>query len=946
MVDDDPALLAATARLLESAGYEVCSAADGETALAVVRSRTPGLALVDADLPGVDGFETCRRIKAETPGNGPFVAILTGSHITEDHRVQGLECGADDYLARPISDRELLARVALMLRLRASEGRVRALAQSWKTTVDSINDAILLTDAEFNIVKYNRAAAQAFAQPGQEMIGQKCCYFVHGTRDPIPGCPLKDVGQTKRRQTLTFEQGGRWLEVSAYPILDGDGLFIGTTHIILDITARQQAEAALRKSEDRYRDLVEHVHDLICTHDLQGRLLSVNNAALELTGYTADEIIGKNMRDLLPAVNSSHFDAYLAAIQKDGIAAGLMTVQTRSGEQRTWEYYNTLRSEDVAEPVVRGYAHDVTAQRRTEKALRTSEKLLNHSQEMAAIGSFVWNLQADSLTWSKNMYAIHGVDEAGFAGNLGEASNQFIHPDDRERVQAEIERMVQAGRVWSMEFRILRPDGQERVMRSSGEFEFDRGGKPAKCFGVHQDITASKRAEEKLHATIAQLSLLWRASESLVKSLHLPEILQTLTETAAQLLDLDSSAIYLSEGDMLYLGATTPPLPGDFPESLRWARLADHPHIQRAIASSEAVILPDAQAAELTEAERAVCEIRGLRTITYLPMMGVNRVLGALILGTVGAARSITEDELDACRALSSQAAMAIENARLYQAVKDELAERQRAEQEVQKLNAELEGRVEERTRELREAQEQLVRHEKLAVLGQLAGGVGHELRNPLAVINNAVYFLKLTRSQADEKMREYLDLIEREVHNADKIINDLLDFSRVKSVGREPASVADMLARTLERFPAPPGVQVTLDLPEGLPPVHVDPRQVEQALGNLVVNAYQAMPQGGQLLVLSCVEGSVFSEQCSVDDRQWVQIVIKDTGVGIPPGSLDKIFEPLFTTKVKGIGLGLPVSRKLAKANGGRIEVESEVGKGSIFTVWLPVHNVTARVE
>jgi len=258
------------------------------------------------------------------------------------------------------------------------------------------------------------------------------------------------------------------------------------------------------------------------------------------------------------------------------------------------------------------------------------------------------------------------------------------------------------------------------------------------------------------------------------------------------------------------------------------------------------------------------------------------------------------------------------------------VTERKRAEEEIRRLNADLEQRVEARTRELREAQEQLVRHERLAVLGQLAGGVAHELRNPLAVINNAVYFLNLVQPDADVKVKEYLDIIKNEIRTAVKIITDLLDFSRIKSVDREPVSVHEMVQRVLERYPAPASVVVTLDFPSGLPQVYADPLQVEQVLGNLTVNAYQAMPEGGSLVI---------SGQLVVSSEQeFVALSVRDTGVGIPLENMKKLFEPLFTTKATGIGLGLAVSKKLAEANGGRIEVQSEPEKGSTFTVFLPL--------
>ena len=230
------------------------------------------------------------------------------------------------------------------------------------------------------------------------------------------------------------------------------------------------------------------------------------------------------------------------------------------------------------------------------------------------------------------------------------------------------------------------------------------------------------------------------------------------------------------------------------------------------------------------------------------------------------------------------------------------------------------------RTSELRETQEKLVRQEKLAVLGQLAGSVGHELRNPLAVINNALYYLKLVGADSSEKVKEYLGIIQTEAHTAEKIITDLLDFARIKSVDVEAVSAFRLVERVFERYPAPNSVNVTLEIPEDLPMLYVDPRQMEQVLGNLIINACQAMPDGGELAVTARQE------------QEMIAIVVKDTGVGISPENMKKLFEPLFTTKAKGIGLGLAVSQKLVEANGGRIEVQSEADRGSTFTVYLPV--------
>jgi signal transduction histidine kinase len=173
--------------------------------------------------------------------------------------------------------------------------------------------------------------------------------------------------------------------------------------------------------------------------------------------------------------------------------------------------------------------------------------------------------------------------------------------------------------------------------------------------------------------------------------------------------------------------------------------------------------------------------------------------------------------------------------------------------------------------------------------------------------------------------------MIEQEVWNSEKIINNLLDFGRAISADLEVVPVSKLVDQTLEKFPPPASVDVTLDIPIDLPKLYVDPRQIMQVFGNLIVNAFQAMngtsEAGGKLFISAALQDSM------------VRVDIRDTGVGIPPENLHKIFDPLYTTKAKGIGLGLPLSKKLIEANKGSIGVKSEAGKGSTFTVFLPVY-------
>ena len=232
---------------------------------------------------------------------------------------------------------------------------------------------------------------------------------------------------------------------------------------------------------------------------------------------------------------------------------------------------------------------------------------------------------------------------------------------------------------------------------------------------------------------------------------------------------------------------------------------------------------------------------------------------------------------------------------------------------------------------ELREVQEKLIRSERLAAIGQLAGGVGHELRNPLGAIKNAAYYVKgkVARSELSQKeprVMEFLDIMEDEINSSNKIINDLLGFSRVGKPSVSPAQIKNVIEAALSHMPIPESIKLTKKLDADLPEIEIDADQVQQVLANMITNAVEAMPEGGKLTIAA--RGK---DEC-------LEVEIADTGCGIPQETVGKIFDPLFTTRAKGIGLGLALCKAIIDRHEGYIQVESQVGKGTTFTIKLPL--------
>lgn len=759
--------------------------------------------------------------------------------------------------------------------LRESENRFRAL-------IENNVDAITLLDANGIALYDSPAAPGMLGYTPEDWIGQDVFALIHPDDLPKSRELFKNLTETPgTRVNLTLRlrhKSGtwQWIEMVATNLLTEPGV----KAIVLnyrDITERKREEVALVASEDRYRLLVDFSPDAIMIHQ-QGKFVYVNPATLALLGAaTPDDLLGK---PILEFVHPDYWEIVRTRVQK----------ALEKGEKPPLIEERFIRLDGSAVEVeaaaipiqyegwtaIQVVAHDITGRKRAGAALRESEAFSQAILDNSPIGISVRSQTGQLLSANEAWRKIWAMPESDLLEDRTQ-ERQTLNFDARDAYlephQDEVRRVYQQGghlHLPELKTAHTRPGAAEWISQHFYAIQDERG-QVKRVVILTEDITARKRAEDALET---ERNLLWTLIDNLPDRIYAKDLQgrKTLSNTA----------------DWQASGVKDP---------------------QDVIGKLDSDLYPPELAAQFTADDQAVMnsgipiinrEVPGLDAhgspVWILSTKVTLRDSQGKTLGMVGIGRDITE--------------------------------RKQVEDEVRQLNAELEERIEARTRELRETQEQLVRQEKLAVLGQLAGGVGHELRNPLSVINNAIYFLRLAQPEADEKVKEYLGIIETETHIADKIISDLLDFSRIKSVDVEPVTVAELVKRVLERFPAREGVSVTLKIPESLPTVYADPRQMTQILGNLVVNACQAMTTGGKLII------------SATKKSKEIAIAVKDTGMGIPPENMKKLFEPLFTTKAKGIGLGLAVSRKLVEANSGRIEVQSKPGKGSTFTIFLPIHN------
>lgn len=232
---------------------------------------------------------------------------------------------------------------------------------------------------------------------------------------------------------------------------------------------------------------------------------------------------------------------------------------------------------------------------------------------------------------------------------------------------------------------------------------------------------------------------------------------------------------------------------------------------------------------------------------------------------------------------------------------------------------------MEERTNQLRQIQAKLVKSERLAAIGELAAMVGHDLRNPLTGIKAATYYLKgKCMLEEGSKAKEMFQMIDDCIDQSNKIVNDLLEYSRMTKIDVKQANPKEVILHSLALVKKPENMHVKIDVNEETL-VKIDQSKIIRVFTNVIRNAFDAMPDGGNLLIKSILTQTTWD------------VAFTDSGVGMSRETLGKLGYPLFTTKAKGMGFGIPICKRIVEAHGGKLLIESTLGKGTTITISLP---------
>jgi PAS domain S-box-containing protein len=695
----------------------------------------------------------------------------------------------------------------------------------------------------------------------------------------------------------------QWIASRGQVFFEDEGKNRKPTRVIsvyMNITERKKADEALRKSEEEYSSLFANMLDgfAYCQMIFDKKAkpvdfvyLQINDAFEKITGLKRDLVIGKKVTEAIPGIKAANpelFEIY-----------GRVAL---TGQKEKFEVFFKPLSMWLSISVycpAKGYFaavfEDVTERKQQERVIENLAKFPSENPNP------VFRIDGKGIILYGNSTGAPVL--TAWNSKVGERApeqiSQVVTDALASRKRIELEETYGA-KTFSLLFAPVTVAGYVNIYAN--------------------DITERKKMEQQLSNSLeesyrrgSEISALLTASRAVLQNKEFPDSARAIFDGAKQLIGATAGYVALlskdgKQNEVLFLDAGGLPCTVDpsLPMPIRGLRA-------KAYSSGEAVIENDFSKSGWKKFMPAG-HVQ-LNNVMFAPLTIEQKVVG--VIGLANKSSGFTERDREMAMAFGEIASVALANSRM-------LGMLEANEKELKIYSEHLEALVEERTKKLKDS-------ERLAAIGETAGMVGHDIRNPLQSITGELYLARtniadLPDNHTKEDLKESIGYIEEQLTYVNKIVQDLQDYAKTPKPQLQETNLEKAVQDVFSTVNIPENIKVSSNIEADFPKICTDQLYLKRILSNLTSNAVQAMPKGGKISVTAtCKDEKIF-------------ITVADTGEGIPDEVKDKLFKPLFTTKAKGQGFGLAVVKKLTEALNGKVTVESQVGKGTQFTVEFPI--------
>ncbi len=865
-----------------------------------------------------------------------------------------------------------------------AEDALSRIEENFRSLVATAGAGIATTDREGNLTFVNDRLCQITGYSREALIGSPFADFLHKDDSPhLMEALLKAIGGIRISELLEFrllQKAGQciWVHSNPEPIVI-EGQITGFSAILYDITDRKQLEEALVKSEERYRTILDQMQDSYYEVDPVGNFTFISESAGHRLGYSREEMLGQNYRFAVPEedvepIFAAYDEVYRTGKPNKGFPH---RIRHKDGSISFSEVSIDLSRNKAGE--ITGFKcvlRDITHRKQVESALQESEERFRNMANLLPQTVFETDEKGNFTFVNRQGFEMFGYNAGDIAAGMSVL--ETIIPPDRDRAVENISRHIKGEEFPSQEYTAVRQDGS-KFPAAIYASPIMLNSRYAGMRGILIDITERIKAEGDLQQ---RAMLLDAAYDSIIAYDPEGKIIYA-NETACSLRG------YTKE-EMLAMNMRQLVPPEELPRlDERQKQLAEQGEL-----SSEAVHVKKNGSVFLVDTHLRLVELAGHKlTIAVQRDITERKQMEKLLIDNEARYRSLFEHNPVAVYSLDRQgrftsanaAAMRLtgysEEEALTMSMADVVApdymdtmrthfedslrgESQSYEAAIQtkdgkRIDVHITGTpiviggdivgvygIAEDISVRKRMEEEQQRVAKLESVGLLAGGIAHDFNNILTAILGNINLARMEAAPGSE-LQNSLQKAEKASLRAKDLTVQLLTFAKGGAPVKTLASISELLKDTISFALRGSNVKCQFSLPDDLWQAEIDAGQVSQVVHNLVINAQQAMPTGGSIELRA--ENIALSETRSlgrglpIKAGNYIRIAVADHGSGIPAEHLARIFDPYFTTKQKGSGLGLATSFSIARNHGGHLSVESELGAGSTFYLYLPASMQTS---